>query len=89
MRFVFPSPQNHRPWPNWPSAVYGLTQGLNEKFALRALKEEQQAQEAFLWATEEDALSLQVTATGEITSQQHLLLGDLIAFLLKNPSDLG
>jgi hypothetical protein len=34
-----------------------LTQGLNEKFALRALKEEQQAQEAFLWAKEEDALS--------------------------------
>lgn len=29
-------------------------QGLNEKFALRALKEEQQAQEAFLWATEEE-----------------------------------
>ena len=35
----------------------GLTQGLNEKFALRALKEEQQAQEAFLWAKEEDGLT--------------------------------
>lgn len=62
--FVFPSPQNHR----GPTGRSLWLQGLNEKFALRALKEEQQAQEAFLWAKEEDALSLQVTAAGEITN---------------------
>ena len=45
-----PSPENHR-GPTGRSRP----QGLNEKFALRALKEEQQAQEAFLWAKEEDA----------------------------------